>query len=447
MIHATLVALIVFLTFGSASAENTPQPSLDEEGAYSVALVPPWTLLMVTQDTTVEALVGGDPSIVALFRWNAFDQRFEAWQRDTALASSLVTLTGGDGVWVRTTAATTLRQPTWNAARNVALSAGWSLVPWTGDPTSPDTVVAVLGAERVYSFDQASQSFVDLTPPTGDTPGRLVAHGDVVWARRSVRGEISMPARSGLRLEVVAHHDLEPDGVRAADGEEPYAGLSVTLAEGQAARYLGNGVYVFEDLAPGLREILIGAEAVQLLVLSPDDVRMPTEPIAIALETDSALTIGVLNGRLANPTRGEESAVRPFGAPNGEFGTHRALDLFVEGGTTILTPLPGEVTWSGFISDPDCGTRAVAVRGPYGGIAWILHLDEIFVELGQQIGYGTELGTLNAASADECIFGLGDHTHLEYLVPDEEPGRYHAVDPEKFLITPVTAPRVTGVVE
>ena len=348
---------------------------------------------------------------------------------------------------MRTTAATTLRQPPWNAARRVALSAGWSLVPWTGDPTSPDTVVAALGAERVYSFDQATQSSVDLTPPIGDAPGRMVAHGDVVWARRSASGEISMPARSGLRLEVVAHHDLEPDGVRAADGEEPYAGLSNTLAEGQAARYLGNGLYVFEDLAPGPRAIQIVAEDVQLLVFSPNDVRMPTEPIAIALESDAALTIGVLNGRLANPTRGEESAVRPFGAPNGEFGTHLALDLFVKVGTTILTPLPGEVTWSGFISDADCGTRAVAVRGPYGGIAWFLHLDEIFVELGQQIGYGTELGTLNAAIADECIFGLGDHTHLEYLVPDGEPGRYHTVDPEEFLITPVTAPRVTGVVD
>ena len=180
-------------------------------------------------------------------------------------------------------------------------------------------------------------------------------------------------------------------------------------------------------------ELRIRGEGLTLIVRTPSDVRLPTEPFLLEIRADTTLALGVTDGLLISPVGGEEAGTRPFGPPNPGFGPYLGIDYFVSAGHRVVAPFAGAVAWAGLLADANCTTRAIAIAGPADGVAWLLHLDAITVTAGDRVGYGDMLGTVIAAADDGCIVGLGDHVHLAYRIPDAE-GLFRSVDPAPFFI-------------
>ncbi len=448
-----LGAIIVVLVAAPAplAAEDPQTPAapptdsdgeVQSPGAFTTRLSAPWSLLTVTQALTPAELTGGDAAIASIVRWDGVAQQYEVWRDKAPPASNtLHDLAAGDAVWVLARADTVLNQPAFREAQGLFLGIGWHLLSWTGDGASVDVVRSTFGARRLLGFDAEEQAFIDY----GVGPGEArIAHGEPLWIFRNAPGPAIVPARAKLRLEIRLHHEIFPDGQRD-ESEDSADGLRVTLADALApeaeteATPFGDGLYVLDDVAPGEQTLRIEGEGIDLVVESTRDVFAAGEPLIVETFTDTVLQFGLLTGTLLGPVAAEETAIRPFGAPNPGYPPHEGIDFFVEAGTEVFASSPGRVFWAATLENPPCVTRAVGIRTPQGDIVWSLHLDEIFVAEGDLVGYGDPIGTVIDATLDACIVGLADHSHLELRVHADD--GYESIDPEPFLIEPIRVPR------
>ncbi len=429
-----VAALAVMLLAGADRAVAS-----DTALTFTTALRAPWSAVSVTADTSAADLAAAAPTVSALFRWDASRQQWDRWERARPTLASLDRLQAGDAVWARVAADGTIGQAALRSERDVAMAAGWNLVAWTGDSALAGVVAGVLGAERLLLFDADAQRYINLAPGLlGIVDERVVHHGEVVWARRSRSARVTIAARQSLRLEIVVHRERLPDGAQARN-ESRWDGLRVTVDAHQAAQPLGDGVYVFDDLRAGEHRVWVGGGP-DLIALSALSVQAAGEPIIVSLERDQRFVVGAATGRLISPTAEVANSVRPYGVPNPGFPLHDAIDFFLPAGATVVAPQAGVVVWAGRTSDATCTTRAIAIRGVDAGVVWLLHVDAIDVEVGDQVAFGSRVGTIVDAALDECVMGLPSHVHLTYQVLDEA-GSYRVVDPEPYFIEAIQAPR------
>lgn len=99
---------------------------------------------------------------------------------------------------------------------------------------------------------------------------------------------------------------------------------------------------------------------------------------------------------------------------------HKGIDLAMEQGYEVPSPVQGEVIWTG--SQADTGNM-VKVRDPEGNVHKFMHLDKIDVAQGDLVDKDSPIG-----AAGNTGRSTGSHLHYEVRDPED-----NAVDPNFFL--------------
>jgi murein DD-endopeptidase MepM/ murein hydrolase activator NlpD len=121
---------------------------------------------------------------------------------------------------------------------------------------------------------------------------------------------------------------------------------------------------------------------------------------------------------------------------------HSGMDIKIPVGTPILAAGPGKVTWAGYglfagRYDPDDPYgKAVTIRHSFGYQGALLytvyaHLDEVFVDKGQQVEAGDLIGI-----SGETGLTSGPHLHFEVRLDESGEGFFATRNPELWLVPP-----------
>ena len=109
---------------------------------------------------------------------------------------------------------------------------------------------------------------------------------------------------------------------------------------------------------------------------------------------------------------------------------HRGVDIGAAKGTPIKNLFSGEVIHT--LSGEKGNHLYIASNHPKHGVILLVyvHLDKVFVKLGQNISAGDVLGTVGATGTDE-----GPHLHLGVRILKGLPGKekLHLYDPYKAI--------------
>lgn len=161
-------------------------------GGRSVTLLAGWNLVGWTGESPVaDATASIAGSFSALFTWDAATQEFRSYRPGLpATLNTLSELHRGDAVWIRATRAATWQQPSFGAARDVALLPGFNLAMWTGpDGTTVPEAIASLGdaVTLLLTWDAAAQQFRSYNPSLPASLNTLTTlnYGDGMWIRVS----------------------------------------------------------------------------------------------------------------------------------------------------------------------------------------------------------------------------------------------------------------------
>jgi murein DD-endopeptidase MepM/ murein hydrolase activator NlpD len=121
---------------------------------------------------------------------------------------------------------------------------------------------------------------------------------------------------------------------------------------------------------------------------------------------------------------------------------HSGMDIKIPVGTPIIAAGPGRVTWAGYglfagRYDPDDPYgKAVMIRHSFGHQGALLytvyaHLDQIFVEKGQQVEAGELIGLSGKTGS-----ASGPHLHFEVRLDESGKGFFSTRNPELWLVPP-----------
>lgn len=186
------------------SVSNVVQLRVGGTPPQLVPLAAGWNLVGWSGATSLaDATVSIAGQFSSMFTWDASNQKFRLFNASALpFLNTLTELTLGDGVWLRVSdpSGATWEQPAFNAARTVALLAGFNLVMWTG-PDGTAVTDAIAGFESsvdaVFAWDAAGQRFLSFRPSAlpflNDL--ELLNAGDVVWLSMSAAATWDQPAR------------------------------------------------------------------------------------------------------------------------------------------------------------------------------------------------------------------------------------------------------------
>ena len=141
----------------------------------------------------------------SIFRWDAATQTFATFQTTgPAFLNDLDELVLGDAVWIfiNDPAGAGWEQPTFTAARDVDLLAGFNLVLWTGpDGTPVEEAFAAIDADLIGAslWDQPNGSFLTFAPdaPSFVNSAEVLTYGAGLWVQMSAPATWSQPASAG----------------------------------------------------------------------------------------------------------------------------------------------------------------------------------------------------------------------------------------------------------
>jgi hypothetical protein len=116
-------------------------------------------------------------------------------------------------------------------------------------------------------------------------------------------------------------------------------------------------------------------------------------------------------------------------------GQHRGVDLGAPGGTQVLAPIGGIVSFAGTVPT---GGKTVSIETPLGYTATLVHLGTIGVKRGAPVGEGSVVGTVGPSGVPELT---EPYVYFGLRTTSDQQGY---VDPMVFLPPRTRAPPATG---
>jgi len=115
-------------------------------------------------------------------------------------------------------------------------------------------------------------------------------------------------------------------------------------------------------------------------------------------------------------------------------GQHRGVDLGAPGGTQVLAPTGGIVSFAGTVPT---GGKTVSIETPHGYTATLVHLGSIGVKRGAPVGEGSVVGTVGPSGVPELA---EPYVYFGLRTTSDQQGY---VDPMVFLPSRTGAPPAT----
>ena len=116
-------------------------------------------------------------------------------------------------------------------------------------------------------------------------------------------------------------------------------------------------------------------------------------------------------------------------------GQHRGVDLGAPGGTQVLAPTGGIVSFAGTVPT---GGKTVSIETPLGYTATLVHLGSIGVKRGAPVGEGSVVGTVGPSGVPELT---EPYVYFGLRTTSDQQGY---VDPMVFLPSRTRAPSATA---
>ena len=108
---------------------------------------------------------------------------------------------------------------------------------------------------------------------------------------------------------------------------------------------------------------------------------------------------------------------------SGTWKFHSGVDLGYEYGTVVPALFDGTVVEEGDFSD-GYGNHVTLYHQDYDTYTKYCHLSAIYVETGQYVQQGEEIGAVGSTG-----YSTGPHLHLECIVRNPDTGEYEYTDP------------------
>ena len=189
----TVLTLLVAVLLVSAADTRTIHATAQE----TVALDAPWSFVAATEAGTPEAVLGGIPGLVAVYRWDAGTGAFEVWfPAAPAFLNTLSAVASGDALLLRLSAPSSWTRPALAGARTVFVHDGWNTIGWTGPAAPAPQVAETLGAERIVALLEGEwASFASGRSPA-QARLQTVESGQALWAYSEGSRSATIPAAS-----------------------------------------------------------------------------------------------------------------------------------------------------------------------------------------------------------------------------------------------------------
>ena len=190
----SLLAALLLLTGAGLAAETR---SIHATARETVALDAPWSFATATEAGTPEEVLGEIAGLVAVYRWDAGAETFEAWfPAAPAFLNTLSAVAPGDALLLRLSARSSWTRSAFTRPRTVFVHDGWNMIGWTGPAAPPPQVAETLGAERIVAHLEGEW----VSFPSGRSPAqarlRTVESGQALWAYSKASRWATIPPAS-----------------------------------------------------------------------------------------------------------------------------------------------------------------------------------------------------------------------------------------------------------